>query len=125
MLEAAPSPLQAWLDEGTVAFGTKDDKITLVDAATLLPRKVLKLPLNGPPPENEFDLPVRLSEMLPSKCSTSSMTTMRARLACRGGCRPGCRMLLADHRNVQVFFGIRSLPSTARRDLLVAGECVT
>jgi hypothetical protein len=42
--------LQTWLGGSTVAFGTKDDKIVLLDADTLRVKKTVFLPLSGRQP---------------------------------------------------------------------------
>ena len=44
--------LQAWLDQSTVAIGTKDDKVVFLDANTLRVRKVVLLPLSVRQPDD-------------------------------------------------------------------------
>lgn len=44
--------LQAWLNGSTVAVGTKDDKVILLDADTLRVKKTVLLPLSGRQPSS-------------------------------------------------------------------------
>ena len=44
--------LQAWIDQSTVAIGTKDDKVLFLDASTLRVRKVVLLPLSVRQPDD-------------------------------------------------------------------------
>lgn len=54
---------QAWINERTVAFGTKNDKVAFVDAESLQPLQTVHLPVSSErlPDASDYEIPVSIA----------------------------------------------------------------